>query len=131
MKQKKPQPKITGGNVETLVITNKDIKDNKYIAGAVNFKGNVEIAADLGWLSFASLKVTNSIVTGAGTGIKADEGIEAGGGIEAGVNISAGLRIFAGLIMWRKPKLEELEIKCQQLESGEVACGNLIETNRS
>ena len=61
-------------------------------------------------------------------GIYAGWGIEAGEGIEAGANISVKLRIFAGLIMWRKPKPEELEVRCMKLESGEVAYGKLIET---
>ena len=56
---------------------------------------------------------------------------EAGWGIEAGTTIKIKLRIFAGLCMWRKPKPEEMEIRCKRLESGEVCYGTLIESGES
>lgn len=102
--------------MEILKITQADIKDGKYIAGAVDFDGHIEIDADLGRILFTSLKATGNIYA------------EAGWGIEAGLNISVKLRIFAGLIMWRKPEPKELEITCKKLVSGEVAYGKLIET---
>ena len=116
--------------METLKITKNDNKNGRYTTEAVNFEGHIEIAADLGWVSFTSLKATGHISAKACTGIEASEGIEAGEGIKAGEGISVGLRIFAGLIMWRKPRPEEMEIKCQRLLSGEVAYGNLIEVTK-
>src|SRR3990167_223368 len=61
----------------------------------------------------------------AGCGIKAGDGIKAGCGIKA-KKISARLRIFAGLCIWRLPTKEEKQIKCEILESGEIAFGELV-----
>jgi hypothetical protein len=51
-------------------------------------------------------------------------------GIKAGSGITVKLRIFAGLIMWRNPKPEEMKIECKRLISGEVAYGELVETDK-
>jgi len=128
--------------METKIITKAEIKGGKFIGGLLEFKGNIELGGDLGWVAFTSLRAEGYIWAKAGTGIKAGsgikagrgieagEGIEAGWGIEAGANISVKLRIFAGLIMWRKPKDEEMIIKCKRLKSGEVAYGKLIEEGK-
>jgi hypothetical protein len=63
----------------------------------------------------------------AGSGIEAGEGIEAGWGIRAKKRIRVKLRIFAGLCGWRLPTPEEMEIRCEKLTGGMVACGTLIE----
>ena len=143
--------------METLRITGADIKDGKYIKGAIDFEGHIEIKGNLGWVSFTSIRAKGYIFAEAGTGIKAGEGIEAGEGIKAGEgieagtgikagwgieagtgikagegikaggNISAGSRIFAGLMIWRKPIPEEMTIHCKKLTKGEVAYGILEE----
>ena len=114
--------------MEILKITKADIQDGKYIKGAVDFDGHVEIDENLGYVFFASLKATGYIYAKAGSGIEAGCGIEAGEGIEAGNTINVKLRIFAGLIIWRKPEPSEMGIRCKRLESGEICYGTLIET---
>jgi len=67
----------------------------------------------------------------AGSGIKAGLGIKSGWGIKAGWGIScktlqAGLRIFAGTCLYKLPTIEEKQIKCEELLSGEVCYGELV-----
>jgi len=51
-------------------------------------------------------------------------------GIQAGLTITctiltAKFRIFAGLCIWKIPKEEETEIRCEKLESGSIFFGKL------
>ena len=82
--------------MEILKITKANIQDGKYIKGAVDFDGHVEIDENLGYVFFASLKATGYIYAKAGSGIEAGWGIKAGEGIEAGCGIKAGWGIEAG-----------------------------------
>ena len=61
-----------------------------------NFNGNLEIAENLGWVKFTSLKISGYIFAKAGSGIEAGGGIEAGWSIKAGWGIEAGSGIKAG-----------------------------------
>jgi len=95
------------------------------------FAGHLEIAPYIGIVRFHSaLKVSGSIIAGAGSGIEAGHGIEAGWGIKAGFSIrsrwiSCALRIFAGTVNWRQPTLEETHIY-GEIRSGIVAIGMVI-----
>lgn len=122
-------------NLETLTITKSDLDADNFYIGAANvsdWSGHIEIAADLGVVNFkARLMARGRIVAEAGTGIKAGLGIEAGWGIEAGLSISckviaSGLRIFAGLCLWRLPTAEEKKVRCERIDRGEVAFGELV-----
>ena len=107
-------------------------KENRaeYEGKEVRFEGSIEIAANLGTVSFLSLIATGFINALSGSGIEAGLGIKAGWGIEAGLGIKAKfisvkLRIFAGMISWRLPTPEETEIRAEIL-SGIVALGTVV-----
>src|SRR3990170_1725122 len=82
--------------MKILKITNADIKDGRFIDGAVDFDGHIEIEEGLGYVIFVSLKAKGYIFAKAGEGIEAGLGIEAGWGIKAGEGIEAGWGIKAG-----------------------------------
>jgi hypothetical protein len=89
--------------MKTLKLTADDFKQSDsywkdYIGteDVADFKGNIEIAGQLGYVRFTSLKAEGYIVADAGSGIEAGEGIKAGSGIEAGWGIEAGEGIKAG-----------------------------------
>ena len=86
-----------------LTLTEKDFKktDNywsEYIGktDVSDYKGNITIEGDLGWVRFNSIKLSGYLIAEAGTGIEAGWGIEAGEGIKAGTGIKAGDGIEAG-----------------------------------
>ena len=119
--------------MEKLVIGKKDLnEENFYTEQNIDFDGAVEFEAGLGRVKIAGqIRATRYIFAGAGTGIKAGMGIRAGEGIEAGLSIvcktlNAKLRIFAGLCIWRMPNAEEMQIRCERLESGEICYGELV-----
>ena len=45
--------------------------------------------------------------------------------------LNAKLRIFAGLCIWRMPTAEEMQIRCEKLESGEICYGKLVKIKKS
>ena len=136
--------------MKTIKLTSKDFKNGKYV-GKENFSVyegvdcNVEIEANLGWVSFVALKVKGYIQALAGTGIEASEGIKAGEGIEAGLGIKAGwgikagegiecklalsfrYRLFAGTSVYRGTDTEEKQVECGRLEGGTVCYGDVKE----
>ena len=131
--------------MKTIKLTAKDFDSNNQYKGDIDFSNyydndfNVEIEANLGWVSFLALRVKGYIQALTGTGIKAGEGIEAGWGIEAGEGIEAGLsikckaklsfkyRLFAGTATFRDMGCEEKEIECGKLEGGTVCYGTVKE----
>ena len=124
--------------MDTITVSAANVVDGTYTGPDVSaFAGHLEIAPYIGIVRFHSaLKVSGSIIAGAGSGIEARWGIEAGHGIEAGWGIEAGfsirsrwiscaLRIFAGTVNWRQPTLEETHIY-GEIRSGIVAIGMVI-----
>ena len=86
-----------------LKITKEDIKkSDSYWSDYVgeedvsDFDGAIEIAENLGYVKFKSIKASRYILAKAGSGIEAGYGIEAGDGIKAGSGIEAGFGIEAG-----------------------------------
>ena len=127
--------------MKEYTITRKDIDANGNYIGKTDlsdFDGTIRSEGGLGTIKFSGYLIAKGgIYFEAGDGIEAGWGIEAGLGIEAGCGIQAGcgitcktlsskLRIFAGLCLWRKPTDKELEIRCEELLSGEICFGNLI-----
>jgi hypothetical protein len=84
--------------MNTLLITADHIKNGLYVGPDLSdFDGNVEFAADLGWVKIdAAIRVSGCLVIKAGTSIEAGDLIKAGGLIKAGDWIEAGDRIEAG-----------------------------------
>jgi len=119
--------KIEVVKMEKLVIGKKDLnEENFYTEQNIDFDGAVEFEAGLGRVKIAGqIRATRYIFAGAGTGIKAGEGIEAGLSIVC-KTLNAKLRIFAGLCIWRMPNAEEMQIRCERLESGEICYGELV-----
>ena len=130
--------------MDTITVSAANVVDGTYTGPDVSaFAGHLEFAPYIGIVRFHSaLKVSVSIIAGAGSGIKAGHGIKAGLGIEAGSGIEAGwgikagfsirsrwiscaLRIFAGTVNWRQPTLEETHIY-GEIRSGIVAIGMVI-----
>ena len=116
----------------TTYITAAHVRDGVYIGPDVSaVVGNIEIAADLGWIKFAgSVVATGRVRALSGSGIEAGGGIEAGWGIEAGLSVvakfvSVKLRIFAGAIMWRLSTDAECEVRAE-LRGGVIAHGTLV-----
>jgi hypothetical protein len=133
--------------MNTLLITADHIKNGLYVGPDLSdFDGNVEFAADLGWVKIdAAIRVSGCLVIKAGTSIeagdlikaggliKAGDWIEAGGWIEAKKGISAGLwiaaktvsanfKIFVGVCVWRETLPEERQLRARLL-NGELAHG--------
>ena len=42
--------------------------------------------------------------------------------------LSSKLRIFAGLVIWKNPTKREMQIKCNELRSGQICFGELVIT---
>ena len=59
---------MTDTQATTLIITKADVRDVKYVGEALvsDFRGNVEIEASLGYVAFASLKLSGYIYAKAG-----------------------------------------------------------------
>jgi hypothetical protein len=139
--------------MQTYIITKKDLdKENFYIGKTdlSDFAGHIESEENLGRVRFKTyLRCTGRVLFRAGSGISAGGGISAGWSISAGDSISAGwgisagggisaglaieckvlksdLRIFAGIARWKIPKKEEMQIRCEVLEKGEIAFGELV-----
>lgn len=142
----------------TLHITRADLDANNVYIGAADvtdWQGDIEIAADLGWVRFpSSLRASHSIRAHAGSNIKAaldikagssikasrgveagrdikaGRGIKAGLGIEAGWSIEAkwiasGLRIFAGTCNWWIPSPDKMQVRAE-LRGGVIAFGEHV-----
>ena len=85
--------------METFKVTKEHLNEQGDYVGKTdlsNFQGNLEIAKNLGWVAFNSLKASGYIIALAGSGIEAGCGIKAGDGIKAGWGIEAGSGIEAG-----------------------------------
>jgi UDP-3-O-[3-hydroxymyristoyl] glucosamine N-acyltransferase len=101
--------------------------------GSIKASGDIESGGSIeaGWSiksggnikSGGSIKASGSIE--AGSSIKAVSSIESGLSIVC-KTLSARLRIFAGLCVWRLPDIEEKQIVCEELQSGEICYGQLV-----
>ena len=118
----------------TLTITSEHVKDGKYIGvnDVTAWQGSIEIAADLGTVSFASgLSATGSIAALAGSGIKAGGGIEAGLSVTCAAVLTTKYRVFAGLATWKATvTADESRVTCERFVGGTVAFGTLVETDK-
>lgn len=117
--------------MKTLKLTADDFKQSDsywkdYIGteDVADFRGNIEIAGQLGYVRFTSLKAEGYIVAEAGSGIEAGWGIEAGLSITCKLVLKFNYRLFAGLAIWKKTVLdEEKTVTCGELKGGTVEYG--------